>query len=379
MKLKYLLIIILLLLKIGISIAQVNLSGTWIESKNYKNPQILEISNSQIHFLYSPSDYIVNYNITNDTIILNNNQFMVYDSDNHSLKWTKMTFKPMHQDHYINYILNKLKININLPDIDFPVNYLSNEINNFISLFEENDETFFSFNGQIFPIDSFDISLSKSPFTTIENIFLFVDKDVKMIRVFQLEGVIKNQDFTKVVYVAKPQPEDNSSELKGLQRYILHFDYSGFQINNRIKTSSVRDQEQIPPPPSPYQFAKFDLLQKDSYSVYELVKDTLYLNGKVYDISNVYNNLHDNVNKNFNHIQVIYISPESTYKVYLKLLNTIYQFYNDIWEKYSKKLYGQKYSLLTAKEQQIIRKKIPKAVLMVSEKELFHYIYKKNR
>lgn len=297
----------------------IQLTGTWIEKDNFRNPKIYKFTLDSFQeyegkYLHTTKIYLLKKDtfITDDYdeihkngINLNGNilSFIDLDSDTVFYSLEKGNFK-----NSLDYFNFKKETNICLPQLNSEE---SRNTGNFNSIYCDSQANLY-FNGDKTNIK--DLASKYKPLKTFEIIYscIYCDKSVSLSVLNEIKKELIKSEYNFVSYIT--QNDKNQLE----------------RINVRLP-QTIENQSIL------------DLIPENNFETLNchITNDSIELNGKVISSEQLFRILKDKISQKKNELNVyVYFENTLNYETYIKEFFNIRNAYNSVRKEYSKNKYG---------------------------------------
>lgn len=354
-----------------------DLSGYWISSDDNPYPVLVHFTTDQ--YSQSPNIYgdTVNYQIISDRIMFSNGferkfylqseQLFLLDNETDSILGT---FERMKESWFIDHLLVKLAINLNLPEAEgMLVTSNVNSNSNLLYMYSDSaNRTSVILNGNQLELGSLlylsFLGIKDEPIQSLgEFMFLIIDKNITIHKVKLLKNELRKAMMARVIYVTKNN--DGGGSIYGIPRKLIPLTEKGI--------SQLPDSIQYLFPPAPPEFNPDPQFLNDHTIICEVLKDSLLVNGKYHDLNSYQQILTDHILQDEKFILVVYVDEAATYNTYINYLHSTTMTYNRIRNYYALEKYGVTYNegdRLTRKE---VRNKYSMRISEISYNDLSKY------
>jgi len=340
----------------------VDISGSWIEIDNFKNPTLLYVTPNR--FAQIPDIYgdTLKYQIAGDRIVFSNDyerkftlvegQLNLLDNDSDSIIGS---FQKMQEDWFIDHLMASLNISVNLPDaagLKIP-GYWNSSI--FFMYKDSSYEVNLSVNGEPTLIDSLlYLSLLRNKEMQsdlhMDRILLVIDEKLKMKHVRFVEHELRKAQMKSIINITGYNT--GSRSLYGLPRKLR-----ALYKNEIDKLPDSLQRIIMPPPPPP------DILRKHTFTC-ELLNDSLFVQGKYSDLKSYQQLLKERIVEDPKFVLTVNIDEQSSYGSYINFRYHTQETYDDLRNEYTLQTHGVKYKGSAKKIAKEAKKKYP---MMISE------------
>ena len=188
------------------------------------------------------------------------------------------------------------------------------------------------------------------------SVLLFIDKNINMNYVFDLEHDLRLHGVLSVYYVSKKSNINNEISYRGIERKLLMSNQAGTEFVNYYN---------YPPPPQIK-----DAIERYPYSLIELNNNGYWLEGMNISNNDLKGIIEEEVSRNSKFLLLHHIDSDISYNDFTTFLSIQNNTYIELRDILSKELYGQSFEELEEEKRKEIKQQIPIRALRINDKEL---------